>query len=73
MLYPLTFHPVFKERVWGGRRLQELYGKALPPGARIGESWEITDRPEGVSVIGGEFWTEDGTLYFSPTLSRTQT
>ena len=51
MLYPLTFQPIFKERVWGGRRLQELYGKPLPTGVRIGESWEITDRPEGVSVI----------------------
>jgi mannose-6-phosphate isomerase len=51
MLYPITFHPLFKERVWGGRRLEQLYGKALPPGVPIGESWEITDRPEGVSVI----------------------
>jgi mannose-6-phosphate isomerase len=51
MLYPFTFTPIFKERVWGGRKLAELYGKALPPGVPIGESWEITDRPEGVSVI----------------------
>lgn len=49
--YPLVFQPIFKERVWGGRTLAELYGKPLPPGKRIGESWEITDRPEGVSVI----------------------
>lgn len=51
MLYPLTFQPIFKERVWGGRNLERLYGKALPPGNPIGESWEITDRPEGVSVV----------------------
>jgi len=51
MFYPLTFHPIFKERVWGGRRLEQLYDKALPPGVPICESWEITDRPEGVSVI----------------------
>src|SRR5438874_11713505 len=51
MLYPLTFHPIFKERVWGGRNLERLYQKPLPPEAPIGESWEITDRPEGVSVI----------------------
>ncbi len=50
-LYPFTFEPLFKERVWGGRRLEQLYGKALPIGVPIGESWEITDRPEGVSVI----------------------
>jgi mannose-6-phosphate isomerase len=51
MLYPLTFHPLFKERVWGGRNLERLYGKALPPGVPIGESWEISDRPGEASVI----------------------
>ena len=51
MLYPLTFHPIFKERVWGGRNLERLYQKPLPEGPPIGESWEITDRPEGMSVI----------------------
>jgi len=51
MLYPLTFQPIFKERVWGGRNLERLYQKPLPPATPIGESWEITDRPEGVSVI----------------------
>jgi mannose-6-phosphate isomerase len=51
MLYPLTFQPILKERVWGGRQLEKLYRKPLPPVIPIGESWEITDRPEGVSVI----------------------
>ena len=39
-LYPLRFTPIYKERVWGGRRLADVYGRPLPPGARIGESWE---------------------------------
>lgn len=51
MLYPLTFRPIFKERVWGGRKLEQLYHKPLPPGVPIGESWELSDRPEGVSVV----------------------
>lgn len=51
MVYPLTFHPIFKERVWGGRKLEELYGKPLPAGSPIGESWEISDRPGDASVI----------------------
>lgn len=51
MLHPLTFEPIFKERVWGGRNIERLYGKPLPPGNPIGESWEITDRPEGISVV----------------------
>ncbi len=39
------------ERVWGGRRLESLYGKRLPSAALIGESWEIVDRPEAQSVV----------------------
>jgi mannose-6-phosphate isomerase len=50
-LYPLTFKPILKERVWGGRNLERLYHKPLPPGAPIGESWEISDRPGDASVI----------------------
>lgn len=39
------------ERIWGGRRLESLYGKRLPSAALIGESWEIVDRPEAQSVV----------------------
>jgi mannose-6-phosphate isomerase len=51
MLYPLIFRPIFKERVWGGRAIERLYGKKLPAGVPIGESWEISDRPGDASVI----------------------
>jgi mannose-6-phosphate isomerase len=51
MLYPLKFKPIFKERVWGGRKLAELYQKPLPGNVPIGESWEISDRPGDASVI----------------------
>src|SRR5204862_6230725 len=49
--HPLVFQPIFMERIWGGRRLESLYGRRLPPAARIGESWEIVDRPEAQSVV----------------------
>ena len=48
---PLTFQPIFIERMWGGRRLQSEFHKRLPPNKRIGESWEIVDRPEAQSVV----------------------
>src|SRR5690242_4269074 len=51
ILYPLTFHPIFKERLWGGRSLERLFGKLLPADLPIGESWEISDRPGDVSVV----------------------
>lgn len=51
MLYPFTFQPLFKERVWGGRNLDRLYQKPLPADKLIGESWEMADRPGDASVI----------------------
>ena len=47
-LYPLRFRPRLASRMWGGRRLQPVLHKALPPGEVIGESWEIYDFPPGV-------------------------
>lgn len=47
----LTFTPLFMERVWGGRGLQETFGKPLPDDVPIGESWELVDRPEAQSVV----------------------
>lgn len=64
---PLTFQPIFIERMWGGRRLESEFHKELPPQKRIGESWEIVDRSEAQSVVAcgplcgrtlHELWTE---------------
>ena len=49
--YPLKFGPIYKQRIWGGRKLQEVFGKELPAGERIGESWELADLPKDRSVI----------------------
>ena len=48
---PLTFEPIFIERMWGGRRLESEFHKKLPPEKRVGESWEFVDRPEAQSVV----------------------
>ncbi|MCG7409928.1 class I mannose-6-phosphate isomerase [Paenibacillus sp. ACRRX] len=51
--YPLKFQPEFKERVWGGRALEQ-FGLALPEG-HIGEGWMIGDHPNGITrVVNGE-------------------
>jgi mannose-6-phosphate isomerase len=49
----LCFHPLYQERVWGGRVLETALGRDLPAGRPIGESWEIVDRPEAQSVVRG--------------------
>ena len=42
---PITFNPLYMERVWGGRELERIYQRTLPdPAKPFGESWEIVDR-----------------------------
>ncbi|MBI5724353.1 MAG: class I mannose-6-phosphate isomerase [Planctomycetes bacterium] len=50
-LYPYKFHPIYKAKIWGGRNLERLFGRPLPEGQLIGESWELTDLGADVSVV----------------------
>ena len=49
-LYPLKFHPILKEKIWGGQKLKTILNKPsnLP---NIGESWEISDVEDDTSII----------------------
>lgn len=49
-VYPLVFHPVFKERIWGGSNLKEVLNKPVS-GELIGESWEISGVPGSESIV----------------------
>jgi mannose-6-phosphate isomerase len=52
----LQFQPLYQERVWGGRALENFPGRKLPGAAPIGESWEMADRPEAQSVVAAGPW-----------------
>lgn len=52
--YPLMFKHVFKERIWGGPRLEQIFNCKNPKG-HIGEAWIVSDYPEGKSpIMNGE-------------------
>jgi mannose-6-phosphate isomerase len=46
---PLSFTPVYKTVIWGGRRLAR-WRPDLPPG-KIGEAWDLADHEGGMSVV----------------------
>ena len=47
----LKFNPIYMQRVWGGRRLEEAFERNLPEEKKIGESWELVDREDAQSVV----------------------
>lgn len=49
-LYPLTFTPALRDYIWGGRNLERLYSRPLPPGPTA-ESWEISAHPTASTVV----------------------
>lgn len=52
-LFPLRMTPHLDPRPWGGRRLETVLGKSLPPKEPIGESWEISAIAGKVSRVAG--------------------
>lgn len=48
--YPLTFNPIFKERIWGGTSLKSVLKKPISSDI-TGESWEISTVPNDISVV----------------------
>ncbi|WP_047244724.1 type I phosphomannose isomerase catalytic subunit [Maribacter thermophilus] len=49
-LYPLKFHPILKERLWGGVKLKEVLNKKIESDI-TGESWELSAVNGDVSVV----------------------
>lgn len=50
--YPFLFTPIYKPVMWGGDMLKTHLNRDLPTtDTPIGESWELSDRDDGTSVI----------------------
>lgn len=55
-MYPLKFKPILKDKIWGGNKLQSIYGKEPKNLPNIGESWELAGYELNTSIIdNGEF------------------
>ncbi len=48
---PFRLKPVYQERPWGGTRLKNSLQKSPPEKLRVGESWELSDHPDGRSLV----------------------
>jgi len=54
-LYPLKFNPILKERVWGGDKLTNSFGKKNIDENPIGESWELSGVQDDISIVSNGF------------------
>lgn len=49
--YPIKFKPVFKQTIWGGRKLGQQLGKPIGPESNYAESWEVVDHGSDQSIV----------------------
>ncbi len=74
----IRLDPLYKERVWGGRKLESIFNRQLPNELDlVGESWDIVDREGDQSlVVDGEMqgktlnelWVDHKELFFGTDL-----
>ncbi len=56
---PIQFHSIYQSRIWGGQNIRTILGRSLPDNTSVfGEAWEISDRPEAMSVVVDGPWRE---------------
>ncbi len=48
--YPIQFNPIFKDRIWGGKKLKTILNKPITSEI-TGESWEISTVENDVSIV----------------------
>ena len=54
-LYPLKFNPIFKDKIWGGQKINTILHKDFSPLPNCGESWEISGMEDDASVVSNGF------------------
>lgn len=71
---PLFLQPVFQDKIWGGKKLAEVFGYDLPS-AKVGECWGISAHPHGPSIVKNgpyagltlaEVWQKAPSLFGNP-------
>ncbi|HMO49963.1 MAG TPA: class I mannose-6-phosphate isomerase [Kiritimatiellia bacterium] len=50
-MYPVKLSPVYKDYLWGGDRIPRVFKREHAPGGLIAESWEVSDRSDGMGVV----------------------
>jgi len=60
-IYPLQFKAIFKEKIWGGNKIQNRLSQDIGPLKNCGEMWSLSGYPDQQSIISNGF-LEDNEL-----------
>jgi mannose-6-phosphate isomerase len=58
-LYPLTFKPIFKDKIWGGQRIRTVLGKDFSPLPNCGEAWLLSGVEGENTVVSNGFLADN--------------
>lgn len=50
-LYPLKFKTIFKDKLWGGKKINTILGKDFSPLPNCGETWELSGVQGNISEV----------------------
>ena len=50
-MYPLVFKTIFKDKIWGGDKINTILGKDFSPLPNCGETWEISGVQGNISEV----------------------
>ncbi len=50
-MYPLKFNPIFKDKLWGGKKIKTVLGKDFGKRTNCGETWELSGVEDNISVV----------------------
>jgi len=54
-LYPLEFKPIFREKIWGGKKIKTKFNFDIGTLKNCGELWSLSGYPQEQSVISNGF------------------
>jgi mannose-6-phosphate isomerase len=54
-LYPLKFAPIYKDKIWGGNKIQTVLNKDFSDLPNCGESWELSGVEGNISEVSNGF------------------
>lgn len=50
-LYPLKFNTIYKDKIWGGKKIKTVLGKDFSPLPNCGETWELSGVKGNISEV----------------------